>query len=840
MALLAGSAVSAQNSNPPAGTPEYTPVHSPYYTMVPPKQANDDLGWNWALILCGVAVFFGLVSMLIYKRFSAAKRSNGKRKLRGRGSKHHQSHNANNKSKGRRRDTGEEAPQVVNESTTRTIPAKRRNLRDFYAAWSTTGMEALRMLLVRIRESALIAYVIALATQGFHFVNGTRELVWMSVVDICNQITLKLQHYWAIGTLSPTVPATPLDLNLEFSEEDEDDDCATVSPDCGEEYYGDSETKSYDKSEPVGPNDAIPTKQRRRRRSKAERRKALQEQLKLSKLGGLYNEGNTCFMNSVIQSLASLDSVDILLEELRNSIGEDETPSVVLMQLIHEINTKSLTKHTYSTSRLVEFMSQKTSRWRSSSQQDAQEFFQQVLSCLEKDVTSSLQDEEKPRVVTPFDGETAVRVGCLKCGEMEGIRKEVMSSVGLSLTATSEHVDLLDLLDEYAQLETIPGVECYRCSLLEAERELVQKLKEAPSSRDLRVQLAQIRETLKQPVIEEGMRLPTIKHLSSKSKQTMFAQPTARVLAIHINRSVFDPSTGCIRKNLTPVTFAAELDLAPYVVKDIKDVRNQNPRFPMISVRSRKRNTSTSKDYESDESDLDLDPRHGKLASSTPQQHQDEEEHDGPPLEVDSSVTESTMDNNAWSQRTTPNTSVGPSPVLLPTNDALPAVDHLDLASPTSAEAGFADTLKYKLKAIIVHYGTHNFGHYICYRRCRHGLWWQISDATVVQVDEATVLQAQGVFMLFYERLGEAKKREAWIKETREASAPKQAAPAAAPVPRQPPAAVHQEAEPEKQGQAAQQQRGHGAATTTTATATGATARKKKQGGARRRLHKGR
>lgn len=58
--------------------------------------------------------------------------------------------------------------------------------------------------------------------------------------------------------------------------------------------------------------------------------------------------------------------------------------------------------------------------------------------------------------------------------------------------------------------------------------------------------------------------------------------------------------------------------------------------------------------------------------------------------------------------------------------------------------------LLYNLKAVISHYGTHNYGHYICYRKLR-GTWWRISDESVYVVNESEVLNSQGTFMLFYE-----------------------------------------------------------------------------------------
>ncbi|KAF5101903.1 hypothetical protein D0Z03_000502 [Geotrichum reessii] len=400
---------------------------------------------------------------------------------------------------------------------------------------------------------------------------------------------------------------------------------------------------------------------------------ALKRQLNASKLGGLYNEGNTCFMNSIIQAVASLDSVDDFLQknfdtpQIQEANDKKPIPTVLFKNLIHKLNQKSLVNHTYSTNDLIKSFGTEANKWLSYDQQDAQEYFQHVLSFIEIDFKKLHKDTNTklPRIVTPFDGETAIRVGCLKCGEMEGIRKEVSSSVGLSLSANMDHFNLIDLLNEYTQLETISGVECYRCSLVALVQIIEDKLNDntKPISELLRKpfekRLDEIQQTLQHNIIDEAkykaLKPQKVKELIDKSKQIMFAKPTPKVLAIHLNRSVFDLSTGYIRKNLSPVDYNEYLDLTPFVVADIDNPANKDPKYSM---------------------------------------------------------------------------------------------------RPAAENARQDDSLKYRLKSVVIHYGSHNFGHYICFRRdSRHGIWWRISDHNVIQVDIDQVLNAQGVFMVFYEQV---------------------------------------------------------------------------------------
>lgn len=370
------------------------------------------------------------------------------------------------------------------------------------------------------------------------------------------------------------------------------------------------------------------------------------EKFKETHVGGLWNEGNTCFINSVVQALSSCKPVE-------EFAAENKAPNNLcssLADLILNLNQIHTATHGYSTSRLMQAIGG-AERWSRLDQEDAQEFFQKLLQSLEADWKAKHPDEKAGRI-TPFDGDFAVRVGCLRCGDMEGIRRGVISSVDLSLEPTmTSQVALIDLLHSYCAMETIPEVECYRCSLVDYKLRVQEKM---PEDGPLRVamlkRVEEVNNALQRKVIDEKqytqLKCNNVRMQADKTKQTMFARPLPAVLMIHINRSVFDLRTGFIRKNYAPVKFLPLLDLAQFTT-DPSDPTNSDPRKPMKGTAER------------------------------------------------------------------------------------PEI--------------------YSLKAAVIHYGSANFGHYVCFRKF-DGLWWRISDDAVDLTTEAQVLGAQGVFMLFYER----------------------------------------------------------------------------------------
>ncbi|KAJ5497116.1 hypothetical protein N7463_009103 [Penicillium fimorum] len=96
---------------------------------------------------------------------------------------------------------------------------------------------------------------------------------------------------------------------------------------------------------------------------------------------------------------------------------------------------------------------------------------------------------------------------------------------------------------------------------------------------------------------------------------------------------------------------------------------------------------------------------------------------------------------------------------------------------PQPGESIQVPSRQYQLRAIITHYGRHENGHYICYRKYptseftapapdeilqaegdkdKSERWWRLSDDDVQMVSEAHVMTQGGAFMLFYEAVDDS------------------------------------------------------------------------------------
>ena len=464
---------------------------------------------------------------------------------------------------------------------------------------------------------------------------------------------------------------------------------------------------------------------------------------------GLGNWDNSCYQNSVIQGLASLQSFrDFLRPTMNNSSRASPKPTrSALRDIIDGLNQASNVGRTLWTPAGLKSMSS----WQ---QQDAQEYFSKVVDQVDKEllktvqnmaageglsevtelcreehdvkhgveaanhisVDNNLDDAPTPSGIgqrnharnmsstppsnlpkSPLEGLLAQRVGCLRCGYVEGLSLIPFNCLTVPLSNDS-YQDVRGCIEAYTALEPIEGVECSKCTLLRSKQEL-ERLLHDPSN------------VLGTERKQSGTDLSEVVRESTKSRLAAVneALEDEDFSDNTLTKKCQIPSRCRVSttKSRQAVVARAPSSLVVHVNRSV---------FDEFSGLQRK-NFATVTFPET----LDIAPWSLGVQSTT-----------------DSEATPEQWNTN-------PHESMLNEP-------------NEDRRSPNSAT-------KYTLKAIITHYGRHENGHYICYRKhpsppptdsetnTLAERWYRFSDDEVTTVTKEDVLDQGGVFMLFYERL---------------------------------------------------------------------------------------
>ena len=446
---------------------------------------------------------------------------------------------------------------------------------------------------------------------------------------------------------------------------------------------------------------------------------------------GLGNWDNSCYQNSILQGLAALESFSSYLVHSTRTEGTDST-SAALRVLLTRLNDPASAGKMFWTPAGLKSMSS----WQ---QQDAQEYFSKLLDEVDKEISegaeakpqnmglagladldlssSTPKHETSPEVVeaspnmtrphelpdelasliarNPLEGLLAQRVGCLRCGYVEGLSLIPFNCLTVPLGRQWMY-DIRSCLDEYTGLESINGVECAKCTLIHTKQQLerllsqvqaqtsgdddtitsgmLKALKDSSLERLAAVDVALEEEDFSDNTLLKKCQIDAKSKVSTtKTRQAVVAR-APESLAIHVNRSVFDEITGAQTKNFADVHFPYRFDLGSWC--------------------------------------------------------------------LGGGVSSSNQEVEGWN-----------------TDPAL------SMLSPEIEELPLHLQKVYELRAVVTHYGRHENGHYICYRKYPlpknpditstdqpAERWWRLSDDEVSQVSQDNVLSQGGVFMLFYEQ----------------------------------------------------------------------------------------
>ncbi len=311
---------------------------------------------------------------------------------------------------------------------------------------------------------------------------------------------------------------------------------------------------------------------------------------------GLINQGNNiCFLNSVLQSLASLKGLrKYLKKKIESKATDAERPvTIALYATLERLNEPLKKQQSFIATDVVLALQANARHLINRQQQDAHELFQLLIQSLEAEEDysrrpKSLLDSELIRkMVTkndkithfvtdrnPLCGLTACRVSCMKCGYCGPIRHTTFDNISIPLPSGLPYVSLDVLLRTYAGTDFIDEYNCPHCSLVETLatiENMLENKKGILDEKENEKKLENDRQVIKKSLVTDidtdissQLQITKLVHVkSTASKHTMFAK-LPDVFAIHFSRSIYYQS-GWIFKNPCKVKFSDSIDMMKYI-----------------------------------------------------------------------------------------------------------------------------------------------------------------------------------------------------------------------------------------------------------------------------------
>jgi len=407
---------------------------------------------------------------------------------------------------------------------------------------------------------------------------------------------------------------------------------------------------------------------------------------------GLLNLGKTCFVNAVLQAIASspviVNWLEVLHAKLRLETGPENGLALIpaLHSIVRVLNNKGPDVEAGYASAEEVLRALRRHHWViSNDEQDAHEMFHVLTSTIEEEMQDkaslpSLADatqlnpdegstgvpdclskcctklpkfvQKDPRRCIPYRGLLASQLRCRKCGHKSPIKFDSFDSLSLSIPSNARfHLNVEDCLRHFMMPEQVQDVECEKCSS-RPPASSAEGSGGDDNGGDVKVKSASIKQL-------------TIGKLPD-------------VLCIHIQRMTW-LNNGMPMKEYRHIAFPEHLDMSEFVYSP--------------------KSSGSSADRK-------------QLKSGNGMLH----------LPLTTSYSQLDLNKNAS-------------------------------ACPSSSRS-CSTANQYRLQTVIVHLGDVHSGHFVAYRRVpvRGGSrWFQCSDTSVQEVTQENVFKCDA-YMLLYER----------------------------------------------------------------------------------------